>query len=85
MQVEKKYGVIQQYDGKYALVTDIITKVDRFGKEHTYQSINNNLAYKRLDYAIKQADIFMKNVYKPFVNFQNEQVDFIYTNLGLIK
>ena len=80
----KKYGVIET-NGKYALVTDIKTELDRFGKERTYKSINNNLSYKRFDYAIKQADIFMNNCYKPFINFQGEQVTFNLINLGLIK
>lgn len=80
----KTFGITKVND-HFCIVTEIITELDRFGKPFTYKHIHYDLKYKKAEFAIKKAECFIKACHKPFINFQNEKVNFEFVNLGIIS
>lgn len=85
MTYQKTFGITKLQSGRFAIVSDIETSIDRFGNPFTTKHIHYDLSYKKPEFAIKQSEQFIKACHKPFVNFQGEKVDFKFVNMGMIE
>ena len=78
MTVIKTYGIYKNYKGRYAITTDISDDKQCYNASYS-------LTYARPDFALLQAESFIKSCYKDFTNFQGEAIHFEFKNLGLIN
>lgn len=77
------YGIIKCHSG-FRVCTEVQVKKMNFDtKERLYWRACENMTYKKLDFAMKKADEFMKRCNKNFVNFQDIMVVFNFINVGL--
>lgn len=88
MEITKKYGVVKKNicrkGPRYVIVDDIEEKTWYNGEHRVLFRAHNDLNYARLETAIKNADDFIRGMYKPFKNFHGEQVTFKLINIGLV-
>jgi hypothetical protein len=81
--ITKFYGVKRLHNGRFAVVTDIDTR-----QGHRVYSCHQDLSYKKLDFAIKKAKIFIKTCYKPFIRTfgcEPTQINFEYFYCGIVN
>jgi len=73
----KTYGIRRNARGRYAVTTDI-------SEDKRYYTMTA-MHYAKPEFALKQAESFIKYCYKDFVNFQGVYIHFEFKNMGLIN
>jgi hypothetical protein len=80
---EVVYGVIKTHNG-FTICTEVsVKKLQYDTKERLYWRTCTGITYKKLDFAMKKADDFVKRCNKNFVNFEGKQIIFKFINVGL--
>ena len=70
------YGIKKQFNGRYAVLTEI-----RDDKKCYH--VHHDLSYKNPGFALKKAENFIKACHKNFVRW-GEEIKFEFVNMGLI-
>ena len=78
MTIVKTYGIYKNVRGRYAVTTDI-------SDDKRYYSASDTLTYTRQEFALKQAESFIRHCHKDFTNFQGVPIHFEFKNMGLIN
>ena len=84
MEHQITFGITKVKD-KFAVCTDIETRIDRFNEPYKHKIVHYNLTYKRADFALKRAEDYVKSCYKPFTTAWNEKISFKFVNMGIIE
>ena len=77
MTIVKTFGIRRTYKGRYAVTTDI-------SEDLKYYDASDTMTYAKPDFALRQAEQFVRSCYKDFINFQGVAIHFEYQNMGLI-
>jgi hypothetical protein len=80
---EKTFGIKKISNGRYAVTTDIAPMPHAPGRY--YNSPCLSLTYKKSETALQRSEQFVRGAYKDFINFQGNNVHFIFKNMGLIE
>jgi hypothetical protein len=78
----KYYGVYKLGENKYRVING--ARLTKLTKSGCFISALSGV-YKNPDFAMKKAKNFVESMYKPFTNFQNKKVSFIFVNIGIIE
>lgn len=82
LKVTKVYGLRPVNKG-WAICTDVKLSKGQDGILRMYYH-TSELAYKKYSFAMEKANEFMKSLYKDFVNFQGNKVEFGFINLEIL-
>lgn len=62
----KKYGVVKLQNGRYAIATDV-------DEEKGYAHVFYDLHYAKLNFALKKADEFLRNLHKNYMRNKTQK------------
>ena len=80
----KTFGIKENFNNTgFNVLINIEKSKNKFNNYLNYTTLEGS--YKNKEFALKKAEIFIKEMYKPFIDFLNRKVTFKFINMGLIK